>query len=156
MAAGDANLYCNVQRCICLDTDFCPQLYANSELASLLCQLTLTGFLNQRAQLTQSLVIGKPPTLPRYRTGAVACSPSGCKGPAYVMCDIFAGYLPCQVSLALLVAPLQCCRTLDAMVYVCFFPSCKLHTSCTCTIQVSLLSSTQSLAQKSTVEAQIG
>ena len=27
MAAGDANLYCNVQRCICLDTDFCPQLY---------------------------------------------------------------------------------------------------------------------------------
>ena len=27
MTAGDANLYCNVQRCICLDTDFCPQLY---------------------------------------------------------------------------------------------------------------------------------
>ena len=25
--ARDANLYCNVQRCICLDTNFCPQLY---------------------------------------------------------------------------------------------------------------------------------
>ena len=30
MAAGDANLYCNVRKCICLDTDFCPQLYVPS------------------------------------------------------------------------------------------------------------------------------
>ena len=27
MALGDANLCCNAQRCVCLDTEFCPQLH---------------------------------------------------------------------------------------------------------------------------------
>ena len=43
MAAGDANLYCNVQRYICLDTDFCTSCMLNAAVAHIVNCEAFTG-----------------------------------------------------------------------------------------------------------------